>query len=445
MFQNYFKLAIKVLGRRKFFTFVSLFGISFTLMILTLLTAILTNELGSAAPMGEQDRMVFLPRVSMKKEMVDTIAVIDTVMLDGAMSFDTTFEYKNLGRNMSTSSPSFYFLDEFMRDLTSVTKYSFYSPNHTYDLFLNSNKLTFKTIFTDAAYWQIYNFKFLEGKAYNKDAVNNQERVAVISEKAALQYFGKVKGVVGKTVTLDRKQYQVVGVTALPKVDRSFLNAHVFLPYTELPPKALSDKEFLGSFDAVFVASKPSGRDAIKDEINRQEKLIPMPNPDEYNVLELAPSTYAERYATAVLGNEREPENTVRQAFIIVALLMLFLILLPTLNLININLSRILERSSEIGVRKAFGANSGNILTQFVFENVILTLIGGLIGFILAYIMIGVINDTQALGDTILVFNFKVFLYGLLICLVFGVLSGILPAYRMSKVHIANSLKRNAL
>ena len=68
-------------------------------------------------------------------------------------------------------------------------------------------------------------------------------------------------------------------------------------------------------------------------------------------------------------------------------LLVMFLFMaLPTLNLVNINLSRILERSSEIGVRKAFGASSRTLVGQFVMENVILTLVGGALALVLSWI-----------------------------------------------------------
>ena len=63
---------------------------------------------------------------------------------------------------------------------------------------------------------------------------------------------------------------------------------------------------------------------------------------------------------------------------------MLLFMLLPTLNLVNINLSRILERSSEIGVRKAFGASSRTLVGQFVVENLVLTLIGAAVGLVLS-------------------------------------------------------------
>ncbi|MBV6655659.1 MAG: FtsX-like permease family protein, partial [Mameliella sp.] len=103
------------------------------------------------------------------------------------------------------------------------------------------------------------------------------------------------------------------------------------------------------------------------------------------------------------------------------------------------------ERSAEIGVRKAFGAHSGSILSQLVFENIVLTFLGGILGWVLALGMIYLVNDSQVLGDTQLQFNTAVFLYSLLICLVFGILSGLLPAYRMSKLQIVNAIKYNSL
>lgn len=116
--------------------------------------------------------------------------------------------------------------------------------------------------------------------------------------------------------------------------------------------------------------------------------------------------------------------------------------MLPTLNLINLNVSRIMERSSEIGVRKAFGATQSNILGQFIVENIVQTILGGLLGMGLAMIMIKMINDAGLLGDIILKVNYKFYVYSLIICLIFGLLSGLLPAYRMSKLHVVNALKQ---
>jgi putative ABC transport system permease protein len=70
--------------------------------------------------------------------------------------------------------------------------------------------------------------------------------------------------------------------------------------------------------------------------------------------------------------------------FWLLQLFALFVMLLPTLNLVNVNITRIMERSSEIGVRKAFGASSRTLVYQFIVENLILTFLGGFIGMVLS-------------------------------------------------------------
>ena len=114
---------------------------------------------------------------------------------------------------------------------------------------------------------------------------------------------------------------------------------------------------------------------------------------------------------------------------------------LPTLNLVNINITRIMERSSEIGVRKAFGASSRTLVYQFIVENIILTLLGGLIGLVLSLIAIGIINSQNLIANLELSINFMVLFIGLLVCLVFGLLSGVYPAWRMSKLNVVTALK----
>jgi putative ABC transport system permease protein len=76
---------------------------------------------------------------------------------------------------------------------------------------------------------------------------------------------------------------------------------------------------------------------------------------------------------------------------------MLLFMLLPALNLVNLNSSRIMERSSEIGVRKAFGATSSTLALQFIVENIVLTLLGGALGLILAYGVLQMIEASQVI------------------------------------------------
>jgi putative ABC transport system permease protein len=446
MLKNYFKLAIKVLGRHKFFTFISLFGISFTLMVLMIATAFFQSELGGNAPLSKKDQMIFTPMVTLSREYQDTSLIIDTSYIDNVVQIDTTYTYKSAGRSMSRSSPSYFFLKEHLSDIPFVEKTSLYQKDSSFDIFINGKKLNFSGVYCDANFWDIYDFKFIEGNRFGISQVDNQAQVAILSRQASLNYFGDITGTIGKEIILDGKHFEVIGlvesgITSLPEV-----NAEVYIPLTHVNAKALKGPGYLGSFNSVYLASNRTNALKAKNEINQKEKRIPMPsdNNGQYDKLNIEVMTFMERYASSVAPTE-DPEYNLKIFFGIISFFTILFFLLPTLNLINLNVSRIMERSSEIGVRKAFGANSQTILFQFVFENIILTLIGGIIGFVLALVIIKVINNSQILEDTVLSFNFQVFFYSLLICLFFGIISGLIPAWRMSRVHIVNALKQNQL
>jgi len=119
-------------------------------------------------------------------------------------------------------------------------------------------------------------------------------------------------------------------------------------------------------------------------------------------------------------------------------------LLLPTVNLVNLNVSRIMERASEIGVRKAFGASSRTLIGQFVVENLVLTLIGGLVGFVLSAVVLAAITSSGLLPYARLHINVRVFLYGIGLSVLFGLISGVYPAWRMSRLHPVAALRGSA-
>jgi putative ABC transport system permease protein len=110
-------------------------------------------------------------------------------------------------------------------------------------------------------------------------------------------------------------------------------------------------------------------------------------------------------------------------------------------NLVNINISRIMERASEIGVRKAFGAPARTLVGQFLVENVLLTILGGLIGLVMTFLVIRALNVSGILRYAEFGINARVFGYGMLIALVFGLVSGVYPAWRMSRLNPVDALK----
>jgi putative ABC transport system permease protein len=133
-------------------------------------------------------------------------------------------------------------------------------------------------------------------------------------------------------------------------------------------------------------------------------------------------------------------DNTARMIALLMALALGFMAL-PAINLVNVNVSRILERASEIGVRKAFGASDTALVGQFIVENLMLTIIGGTIGVLLAEGVLMWITSSGFIANAVFHVNARVALYALAMSAVFGLLSGVLPAWKMARLPIVQSLK----
>jgi putative ABC transport system permease protein len=103
-----------------------------------------------------------------------------------------------------------------------------------------------------------------------------------------------------------------------------------------------------------------------------------------------------------------------------------------------------MERASEIGVRKAFGASSWTLVGQFVVENILLTLIGGAIGFALSRFVLQFITGSGWFPYAEFHLNYRVFLGGLALAVIFGLFSGVYPAWKMSRLNPVQALKGGA-
>jgi putative ABC transport system permease protein len=406
MLKNYLKIAIAVLRRRKFFTFISLFGISFTLTILVVLTAFIDKVVGDNYPDKKRDRSLY----------------INHLEEDGK-------------GNMNGGSLSFYFLDHYTKNLKTPIKIGISSGANGTNTYINNKKLAVHYKYTNAAYWDILEYDFIEGKAFTGQQINNAEKVAVISEDMKNEYFGDVPSVVGKYIEADNVKYRITGVVKNVPITSYMTFSDIYLPYT-VSKGDYKNKGYGGGYSGILLAPSKADLQKMHNEYEQMVQKLPMEN-KMYDKIYSHAETYVASYVNT--GNERQ--SGVVLALTVISIFVFLFMLLPTLNLVNINITRIMERSSEIGVRKAFGASSSTLVYQFIVENIILTLLGGVIGLILSVIAIRIINSANLIANLELSVNFTVLFIGLLICLFFGLLSGVYPAWRMSKLNVVTALK----
>jgi len=411
MFKNYIKIALKVMMRNKLFTFISLFGISFTLFFLVVVTSLVDHSLGPVKP-----------ETRLKRTLSVTMGML---------------EYKDGGTMMGPLfSP--YFLNKYVKSLESPQMVSISSYHHPVTEYLEDKKLKMDVKYCDSEFWRILDFTFLSGRGFNHDEVERIEPLAVINQRTRDDYFGENE-VLGKYIEIEEKRYKVIGVVENVSILRIMPYADVWVPFGHSKTD-LKKPTLLGGFPgwyAMVIAERRSDFPIIKKEFGNKLKYIEFPEGRFKNILTNV-SSYEEALARQLF---RKEDGNLKFFLFFVLIIMLIFMLLPAINLVNISISRIMERSSEIGVRKAFGASSLVLVGQFLVENIIITVIGGVISLALASICLAVINESGLIPYTHLSVNFRIFLVSLTIAVFFGIVSGVYPAFRMSRLDPANAIQ----
>jgi len=218
MFKNYLLLSLKVLKRKPFYTFISLFGISFTLMILMLLTSLFDATLGDNQPLTHRDRMVMAPMVERIRMEPDTTRKIDTIKMDnGQMRYDTTLDITEEQTSNSNGPMGYKFITENLLPLEEAEYVGIFHDGSHIEGYLDGRKFTFNSYYVNDQYWDVMDFNFLYGSRMNAEDDKQANKVAVITDKSALTYFGEVsESLIGREMLLGKEIFRVRGIIARP-------------------------------------------------------------------------------------------------------------------------------------------------------------------------------------------------------------------------------------
>ncbi|MGX7679887.1 ABC transporter permease [Jatrophihabitans sp. DSM 45814] len=277
---------------------------------------------------------------------------------------------------------------------------------------------------TAGTYFGINNYSLVAGGYFTDAQYTSHADVAVLGYTMAENLFGNVTSAVGKTVQFNDKDFVVVGVLKAKGASaNSNSDAVVIAPLTSVANNLTGPVNTLESISVQ--AGSQKALDAAQAEI---ETVL-----DSRHKVTATTRDYTVQNQAAILETATSSSKTLTVLLGAVAAISL---LVGGIGVMNIMLVTVTERTREIGIRKAIGAGRLNIVTQFLAEAVVLSVLGGLVG-----VAIGLIGSRFTIVGIQPVVETWTVLLAFGVAVLTGLFFGIYPANRASRLRPIDALR----
>jgi len=277
-------------------------------------------------------------------------------------------------------------------------------------------------------YMAINNDTLLMGREFRKDDILRKKPVAIVGVTVVKELFGENTNAIGKSFRFFKHKYTIIGV--LKEKNRDLLsqigaddydiNGRVLLPYTLYQSLMGSKDIHTLQAEAISIEETDSALKQITSMLERRHG-------------------YRFKYITESMDEWISESNKYLLGITAGGLLFAFIALLVGgMGIMNIMSTSVIERTREIGIRKALGAKYKDILYQFLIEAVVVSIVGGFIGLVLGGIaayLISILSGYPLEPSWITAF------FALIISMLVGILSGYYPAHRAAKLKPVDALR----
>lgn len=290
---------------------------------------------------------------------------------------------------------------------------------------------------TVSDYFELVPYNWLAGD--KKTALSNPNKV-VLTQSRAEEYFGKVsvEKIIGKTIHYGTTPFIVSGIVA----DLNFPSSFEGKEFVPIPKEENADTNWF-SFNSnynLFLKLHPNQKERLLKILDKKyDEMIPeawksADSQTKYDLLPLSEKHFSQEFSTGAYSANK------KMVFGLIGIA-IFILLLASINYINLSTAQIPYRTKEIGIRRTLGEKSTQLKLGFLIE----TLINSGIALALAFpLMIGFqlfYGDFMPpkIGEYSALWPISLFIAGLLLVLTF--LTGLYPAYLINKVNVSEVIK----
>lgn len=278
-----------------------------------------------------------------------------------------------------------------------------------------------------ANYAQMNSLNLVMGRMFSEQEEKSGRNLAVIGHELSTELFGNANPI-GKSIKLKGLKTTVIGVF---EKQGSMFNKEadkgIYVPISYL--RNFADISGGEARSKIVVRGYDNRTmEELEAEVRRLMRGIRMLRPTEKDNFAMNKMTMF----------SEQLDSTFVTLDIVAWILGLFSLIVGMFGIANIMFVSVKERTPVIGVQKALGAKNSFILIQFLYESVVLSIIGGLIGIVLVWI----ISMAIAKGaDFPIYFSMNNFLTGISLSMITGVLAGIIPALRASRLNPVDAIR----
>lgn len=425
MFKQYFKQALAQLRQQPIISLVSVLGTALAIFLIMLVVMIQQVKVAPFSPESNRDRFLHVQYMSIT--------------------------HKDWGGGSSNGAMSVQTAKTCFKSLTTPEAVTIYSgwPITTPASMPGTPAISIDLRQTDDAFWQIFDFAFVDGKPYDQATFDSGRPVAVITESVARRLFGTAAAT-GREFLLNHAPYTVAGVVKDVSTLAETSYGQVWIPYTSTDiSRDVWNDNHMGMMSVTILAHSRDDFQAIREECEKVRLQYNQLLADDGYELFYRNRPYDQEKQSIAFAANWEPDlGAARRQR---AIIFIILLLVPAINLSSMTQSRLRQRVSEIGVRRAFGSTRMEMTGQIIMENLIVTLLAGIVGLIFSILFAYLGNSllfAQDYSSTLnppevsasILLHPSTFLYALLFCFVLNLLSSGFPAWKASRTSIVNAL-----
>ncbi len=286
---------------------------------------------------------------------------------------------------------------------------------------------SYSVVGVDQNYFSVANLKLSSGRGIEADDIDSKAMVVVIGDTVVADLFSDGQNPIGSQITVNGKKLEVVGVLKKlgSRIGMISVDEGVFIP------SITAEKSILGTRGQVMITTQVDNinntglaTSSITTVLRAAHKLKSS-DPDDFRIMD----------AGSMVAAAQQSAQTMTLLLTAVAAITL---LVSGIGIMNVMFVIVSERTKEIGIARAIGGKQSNILSQFLLESIILSMVGGLIGMIIGQAAIPIISYFNWIA---MASSWTGPLIGFSFSVLVGIFFGFYPALKASRLDPVDALR----